>query len=173
MIIIDESYMYDEIKPKINVVNGESHSRLYTIYRGIINRAAANSDKSKDSVKEKHKIYEKWEDNYFEFKSWALFAGYNDSLMLERIDKSKGYDPDNCQWVHKKSTEDSMSNDKLIALIEKAFKINLYDWQKNSLKGLDTEWPEGRENGRTFTHCIKLCLKACNDLTDKKNHRLA
>jgi len=34
--------------------------------------------------------------NFFE---WSLSHGYNENLTIDRIDSSKGYSPDNCQWV--------------------------------------------------------------------------
>ena len=32
------------------------------------------------------------------FKEWALQAGYREGLLLDRIDNSKGYSPENCCW---------------------------------------------------------------------------
>jgi len=33
------------------------------------------------------------------FKDWALANGYEDNLTIDRIDPTKGYYPDNCQWI--------------------------------------------------------------------------
>lgn len=38
------------------------------------------------------------------FREWALMSGflkYGKSASLDRIDESKGYTPDNCQWLTK------------------------------------------------------------------------
>lgn len=53
------------------------------------------------------------------FMEWALMNGYENTLTIDRIDPSKGYSPDNCQWLsrsdnssrvkHKKKTKDFQS----------------------------------------------------------------
>lgn len=43
------------------------------------------------------KICEEWND-YEIFKKWALENGYNENKRLRRIDTSKGYYPENCEY---------------------------------------------------------------------------
>jgi hypothetical protein len=45
-------------------------------------------------------ICESWQD-FGKFREWAISAGYVDNLVLDRIDSTKGYAPDNCRWLTK------------------------------------------------------------------------
>lgn len=55
-------------------------------------------------------VCEEWKD-FENFKKWSDANGYpkwngepHDDARLERIDKTKGYSPDNCRWVDKRYT---------------------------------------------------------------------
>lgn len=40
-------------------------------------------------------------DDYSVFETWALAHGYDDTLVIERRDASKNYEPSNCEWITK------------------------------------------------------------------------
>lgn len=44
-------------------------------------------------------VCEEWRDNPKAFVEWSHTNGYKAGLSLDRIDNSKGYNPDNCRWV--------------------------------------------------------------------------
>jgi len=48
------------------------------------------------------------------FYEWAIDAGFNDSLQLDRIDNEKGYSPDNCRWSTAKENANNRSNNIFI-----------------------------------------------------------
>ncbi|MGF7185540.1 hypothetical protein GGQ84_001631 [Desulfitispora alkaliphila] len=52
-------------------------------------------------------VCEEWTD-YATFKEWAIENGYQEGLMLDRIENEKGYQPDNCRWA----TQEEQSNNR-------------------------------------------------------------
>lgn len=44
------------------------------------------------------KICREW-DRFEVFSEWAINNGYTNNLTIDRIDSSKNYSPDNCQWL--------------------------------------------------------------------------
>lgn len=43
-------------------------------------------------------ICKEWLD-YENFRLWALEHGYQEGLSIDRVDNSKGYSPNNCEWI--------------------------------------------------------------------------
>ena len=39
-----------------------------------------------------------WRRSFLVFRAWSAAHGYKPGLSLNRIDKRKGYTPDNCRW---------------------------------------------------------------------------
>ena len=78
------------------------YPRLALIYHNMLNRC--NNPKNaayKNYGGKGITVCDEWANSFEAFELWAIKAGYNDKLTIDRLDNSKGYCPDNCQWVTK------------------------------------------------------------------------
>lgn len=77
--------------------HGDTHARLYRIYRHMLERCNSPSCKEYQwygarGIKCKFNDYE-------EFRAFALANGYNDRLTVERIDVNGDYEPSNITFI--------------------------------------------------------------------------
>ena len=98
---------------KINKTHGMSDTRLYRIYKHILNRCNNKNDNRYDRYGARGiTICEEWKD-FNRFAEWALANGYNDKLSIDRINVNMGYSPDNCRWADAHQQSNNRSNNKL------------------------------------------------------------
>ena len=84
---------------KAKVTHGDTRTRLYNIWRGILERCNNTNAKIYQHYGAKGiTICDEWL-SYDVFKEWALSNSYTDDLSIDRKDNANGYNPDNCRWV--------------------------------------------------------------------------
>lgn len=77
----------------------ESRSHLYMIWSSMKRRCEnPNMPNYKYYGAKGIKVCGEWH-SFPKFKEWAKANGYVDGLSLDRIDSSRDYEPDNCQWM--------------------------------------------------------------------------
>lgn len=89
---------------KALVTHGGTKTRLYKIYRGIIDRTEYPSSRNYQNYGARGiKMCPEWRQDFAVFRDWALSHGYHDDLSIDRINNSKGYEPNNCRWATSKT----------------------------------------------------------------------
>ena len=102
-----------------HTIHGKYGTRLYKIWRGMIQRC-------RDTNYPSYKYYggrgidvcRGWSD-FNAFEKWALDNGYDERASrgvctLDRKDNEKGYSPDNCRWVTYKKQMRNVRTNRLI-----------------------------------------------------------
>lgn len=78
--------------------HGGSNSRLYNIW--CLMRRRCEVPGSQDYSRYGGRgisVCDEWGD-FAQFRKWADASGYSDSMTLDRIENSEGYEPSNCRW---------------------------------------------------------------------------
>lgn len=58
-------------------------------------------------------IYEEWKKSFKSFYEWSIKNGFEPHLHIDRIDSTKGYEPDNCRWVTQSENNRNGARSKL------------------------------------------------------------
>lgn len=86
-------------RTKHGAARREQRSKLYDIWISMRQRCSnPKSDAWKHYGAKGIKVCPEWED-WPTFRDWALANGYKESLSIDRIESTKGYEPGNCHWI--------------------------------------------------------------------------
>ncbi len=85
---------------KKNKRHGLRNTRIYRVWRGIKTRIFnKNCLAYKDYGGRGIKMNKEWADNPLRFNEWAIKAGYQEGLTIERKNVDGDYEPDNCIFI--------------------------------------------------------------------------
>ena len=115
---------------KVHTKHGDSRSRLYKIYRGMLDRCYNPHTASYNSYGGQGvKVCKQWHNPknpdkaYKKFRKWAYANGYYDQpkdtpygdlLSIERKDPTGDYCPENCTWIPMRLQGNNRRNTKYI-----------------------------------------------------------
>jgi uncharacterized protein YlaI len=102
--------------------HGESKTRLFNRWKGLFSR----TKHGKHYIERGIKVCPEWYD-FAVFKRWAFKNGFKPDLQLDRIDNTKGYSPDNCQWITRTENVAKVWTDRDKATIKKYLEDNKSD----------------------------------------------
>ncbi|MBS6006866.1 MAG: hypothetical protein KIB43_07875 [Clostridium baratii] len=113
--------------------HGLSRTKLYHVWVMMKQRCFNSCNKDyKDYGARGITVYEEWIHDYKVFHKWAITAGYEEGLTLDRINPNGNYEPNNCRWItnaeqqnNKRNTIHVLYNDRLITLTELSIITNI------------------------------------------------
>ena len=95
--------LYKEVAGKQGVMNathGMSGSRVYNVWRNMIQRCTDQNSNRFDSYGERGiTVCDEWRKSFDSFYSWATDNGYREDLQIDRRDNDGNYCPENCRFV--------------------------------------------------------------------------
>ena len=97
--------------------NGLSNTKLYRVYRSMINRCYKEYDEFfNDYGGRGIKICDEWLGNngFLCFYNWSLENGYSEGLSIERKDVNGNYCPENCCWITMAEQQRNKRNNVLV-----------------------------------------------------------
>lgn len=131
----------------------KTKTKLYTVWRGMKERCTNPNHKNYNLYKDKW--YPGW-DASDDFINWANENGYQEGLTIDRIDSTKGYDPENCQFITAK--ENTIKGNK-----ERRLKTYEYKDGQHTCKELSEMLGIERHRLHQFLtrqkHSIEECIK--------------
>jgi len=120
------------VAPK-NKTHGMSNSRLYRIYRHMINRCKLPSMQNYHLYGGRGiMVCNEWLE-FESFKKWAMTNGYEENLSIDRIENNGNYSPDNCKW----SNDYEQARNKRNTKLTNDDVINIRKMRKNGVKNVD------------------------------------
>lgn len=90
-------------------------TRLYNIWNKMKDRCNNNKiDCYKNYGGRGIFVCKEWVDNFYNFKTWAINNGYDDSLTIDRINNNGNYEPNNCRWATRTQQANNTRTNRLL-----------------------------------------------------------
>lgn len=111
----------NEILSDKQKTHGESKTRLYGVWRRMIERCYRVKHKSyKDYGGRGITVCDEWKNSYEEFRKWSVQNGYDKNAgymecTLDRIDVNGNYEPSNCRWISMKKQCNNKRNNNILS----------------------------------------------------------
>lgn len=95
----------------LSLKHGEEGTRLYRVWSGMKARCEIPSGDSYRRYGGRGiSVCPEWSASYIKFRNWAMDAGYQDELQIDRIDNDGNYDPSNCRFVSPRKNANNRGN---------------------------------------------------------------
>lgn len=113
-------------------------------------------------------ICDEWHNDFDVFVEWAMKAGYEIGLTIDRIDNDGNYEPDNCRWITKREQNRNKRTNVMVeyrdetkTLTDWCEKLNLpyYTIQKRIKKGMNPVDALEKPVRKTEDSFASLCRK--------------
>jgi hypothetical protein len=87
--------------PNRKQIHGKWKTPLHARWLGVVTRTEWSKREGEKRIYQDRgiKLCDEWRTDFAAFERWAMENGFRPDLILDRIDNSKGYSPDNCRWV--------------------------------------------------------------------------
>lgn len=131
-------------------------TRLYTIWASMKARVKNKNDKDFPRYGALGiALCSEWElfENFYE---WAMNNGYEDTLSIDRIDGTKGYEPSNCRWATAKQQQNNVKTNVVVEL--NGEKKTLKEWCEFYDLNYHTVWKRFRKYGWSIERSLEIKL---------------
>lgn len=100
-----------------NTTHGKRHTRLYNIWRGMLERCRNPNHKRYSRYGGRGiTVCDRWQNDFQSFYDWAMANGYQDDLSIDRIYVNGNYEPSNCRWATTKEQNNNRSTNRIYQL---------------------------------------------------------
>ena len=139
-------YCKSEVASEIRKVHGDSHTRLYYIWNGMIQRCEKQYSPSYNNYGARGiTVCKEWHD-YIAFRDWSINHGYANNLSIDRIDYNGNYCPENCRWAD----DETQSNNRRTNIYLTAFGKTMTIAQWSRYTGINKASIEYRYQSKYF-----------------------